>query len=69
MGDPVLINFFYSYPTWVVGLVVIGVWTGLSLLGLYIFRPVIDVHVREKNTGPSALPMRSSRSCSPCSLP
>jgi hypothetical protein len=49
-GIGVLINFFYSHPTWVVGLVVVGVWTGLSLLGLYVFRPVIDVHVREKDT-------------------
>jgi hypothetical protein len=46
----VLINFFYSHPTWVVGLVVIVVWTGASLIGLCIFHRLVDVHVREKDT-------------------
>jgi Protein of unknown function (DUF4239) len=46
----VLINFFYSHPTWVVGLLVIGVWSGLSLLGLWVFNRFVDVHVREKDT-------------------
>ncbi|MGO9697846.1 MAG: DUF4239 domain-containing protein [Xanthobacteraceae bacterium] len=45
-----LINFFYSHPTWVVGLVVIVVWTGASLVGLCIFHRLVDVHVREKDT-------------------
>jgi len=45
-----VIDFFYSHPTWVVGLVVIVVWTGLSLLGLLIFHRLVDVHTREKDT-------------------
>jgi Protein of unknown function (DUF4239) len=49
-GGPVLINFFYSHPTWEVGVLVIGVWTGLALIGLYIFHRSVDVHVREKDT-------------------
>jgi Protein of unknown function (DUF4239) len=46
----VLINFFYSHPTWEVGLLVIGVWSGLSLLGLCIFHLFVDVHLRHKDT-------------------
>jgi hypothetical protein len=46
----VLVDFLYSHPTWQVGLLVIGVWTGLSLLGLYIFHRFVDVHVRHKDT-------------------
>jgi Protein of unknown function (DUF4239) len=49
-GEGVLINFFYSHPTWEVGLLVIGVWSGLSLLGLWIFNRFVDVHLREKDT-------------------
>ena len=45
-----LTDFLYSHPTWEIGLLVIGVWTGLSLLGLYIFERVVDVHLRHKDT-------------------
>jgi len=45
-----LADFFYNNPIWLVGLVVIGVWTGLSLLGLYIFHRLIEVRVRHKDT-------------------
>ena len=45
-----LANFFYTHPVWVVGLVVIGVWTGLSLLGLVIFNKVSDSEKRHKDT-------------------
>lgn len=45
-----IVNFLYSSPTWLVGLVVVGVWTGLSLLGLWIFNKFSDAHVREKDT-------------------
>src|SRR5271165_2564272 len=40
----------YSHPTWLVGLLVITIWTGLSLLGLYIFNRRVDVHLRHKDT-------------------
>jgi Protein of unknown function (DUF4239) len=33
-----------------VGMLVIGTWTGLSLLGLYIFNRFVDVHIRHKDT-------------------
>jgi hypothetical protein len=46
----VLTDFLYSHPTWEIGLLVIGIWTGLSLLGLYIFHRFVDVHVRHKDT-------------------
>lgn len=45
-----LADFFYSHPTWEVGLVVIGVWTGLSLLGLIVFHQFVDVHLRHRDT-------------------
>jgi protein-S-isoprenylcysteine O-methyltransferase Ste14 len=45
-----VIHFFYSHPTWEVGALVIGVWTGLSLLGLVIFNHFVDPHAREKDT-------------------
>ena len=45
-----MVNFFYSHPTWLVGLVVVGVWTGLSLLGLWIFNKFSDPHDRHKDT-------------------
>ena len=45
-----LTDFLYSHPTWEVGLLVIGTWTGLALLGLYIFHRLVDVHVRHKDT-------------------
>lgn len=43
-------DFMYSHPTWLVGLIVIIVWTGLSLLGLYLFNRRVDVHLRHKDT-------------------
>jgi hypothetical protein len=46
----VLTDFFYSHSTVVVGLVVIGVWTGLSLLGLFLFNRLVDPELREKDT-------------------
>jgi hypothetical protein len=45
-----LVDFLYSNPTWLVGLLVIGVWTGVSLLGLYICHRLVDVHMRHKDT-------------------
>lgn len=45
-----LVDFFYSHPTWEVGLTVIAVWTGMALLGLYIFHRLVDVNVRHKDT-------------------
>jgi hypothetical protein len=33
-----------------VGLIVIGIWTGLSLAGLYLFNRFVDVHMRHKDT-------------------
>jgi hypothetical protein len=46
----VIVNFLYSNPTWVVGLVVVGIWTGLSLLGLWIFSRFSNAQDREKDT-------------------
>ena len=45
-----LVDFLYTHPTWIVGLVVIGVWTGLSLAGLSIFHRLVDVEMRHKDT-------------------
>ena len=45
-----LVDFLYSHPTWLVGLLVIGSWTGLSLLGLYICHRLVDVNARHKDT-------------------
>ncbi len=45
-----LVDFLYTHPTWVVGLVVIGIWTSLSLTGLYIFDRLVDVQKRQKDT-------------------
>jgi hypothetical protein len=45
-----LVEFLYTHPTWLVGLVVIGIWTGVSLAGLYIFHRLVDVHMRHKDT-------------------
>jgi hypothetical protein len=42
-------DFYYSHPTWLDGLLVIGVWTGLSLLGLLIFNRLVSAHKREKD--------------------
>jgi hypothetical protein len=46
----VLVDFLYTHPTWLVGLVVIGVWTGLSLAGLYLFHRLVDLDTRHKDT-------------------
>jgi hypothetical protein len=48
----VLVDFLYSHPTWEVGLLVVGILTGLALLGLYIFHRFVDVrmHHKEKDT-------------------
>ena len=43
-------DFFYSHSTWLDGMLIIGVWTGLSLLGLWLFQRIVDVHLREKDT-------------------
>jgi hypothetical protein len=45
-----VVDFLYSHPTWEVGLVVIGIWTGLSLAGLYLFHRLVDVNMRHKDT-------------------
>ena len=45
-----LTDFLYSHPTWEIGLLVVGIWTGLSLLGLFIFHRFVDVHIRHKDT-------------------
>lgn len=45
-----LVNFFYTHSTWVVGLAVVSVWTGLSLLGLYLFHRLADGQTRRKDT-------------------
>jgi protein-S-isoprenylcysteine O-methyltransferase Ste14 len=49
-GERVLADFFYSHPTWVVAIVVIGVWTGLSLAGLFAYNKLTDSHARSKDT-------------------
>src|ERR1700691_5119757 len=49
-GETLLTNFFYSHGVILVGLVVIGTWTGLSLLGLWIFNKFSDAHHRAKDT-------------------
>jgi hypothetical protein len=45
-----LANFLYSYHTWVIGFLVVGLWTGLSLLGLYVCHRRVNVNVRHKDT-------------------
>jgi hypothetical protein len=45
-----VVDFLYSHPTWEVGLVVIGIWTGLSLAGLCLFHRLVDVNMRHKDT-------------------
>jgi hypothetical protein len=45
-----LVDFLYSHPTWLVGLLVIGGWTGLALLGLSLFNRKSDVSKRRKDT-------------------
>jgi hypothetical protein len=45
-----LADFLYSHPTWVVAVLIIGLWTGISLLGLRFFHSKIDVQTRHKDT-------------------
>ena len=45
-----LVDFLYSHPTWEIGLLVVGILTGLALLGLYLFHRLVDVHIRHKDT-------------------
>lgn len=45
-----LVDFLYSHPTWLIGLLVISIWTGLSVLGLHLFNRRVDVHLRHKDT-------------------
>lgn len=45
-----LVDFLYTHPIWEVGLVVIGIWTSLALLGLYVFGRFVDVKMRHKDT-------------------
>ncbi len=42
-------DFYYSHPTWLDGLLVIGVWTGLSLAGLWVFNRFVSAQKREKD--------------------
>jgi hypothetical protein len=46
----VLVDFLYSHPTWEIGLIIIGLWTGFWLIGLCIFQRFVDVHMRHKDT-------------------
>jgi hypothetical protein len=48
--DGVVVDFLYSHPTWEVGLIVVGLWTGMWLIGLCIFHHFVDVHLRHKDT-------------------
>ena len=45
-----LTDFFYSHSAWTDGLLIVGVWTGLALLGLWLFQRLVDVKLREKDT-------------------
>ncbi len=45
-----LVDFLYSHPVWEVGLVVLGVWCGISLLGLCLFQRLVNVQTRRKDT-------------------
>jgi hypothetical protein len=45
-----LADFIYSQPTWLIAVLVIGIWTGLSLLGLYVFNRMVDVNLRHRDT-------------------
>jgi riboflavin transporter FmnP len=46
----VLTDFLYSHPTWLIGLLVVGFWTGLFLLGLHLFHNRVNVEMRKKDT-------------------
>ena len=45
-----MVDFLYSHPTWFVGIVIVGVWSGLSLAGLWLFNRVVKPEKREKDT-------------------
>jgi hypothetical protein len=45
-----LVDFLYTHPTWLVGLLVMAVWTGIALLGLRICHGLVDVQIRHKDT-------------------
>jgi len=45
-----LADFLYSHSTWLIATLVIGLWTGISLLGLYVAHRLIDVQIRHKDT-------------------
>jgi hypothetical protein len=42
-------DFYYSHPIWLDALLVIGVWTGLSLAGLWGFTRLVPVKTREED--------------------
>ena len=43
-------HFFYTHPVWLVGLIVVGAWTLLSMLGLVIFNRFSSSEHRHKDT-------------------
>jgi Protein of unknown function (DUF4239) len=45
-----LADFLYSHSTWLIAVLVIGLWTGISLIGLYICHRRINVNTRHKDT-------------------
>ncbi|HEX3743581.1 MAG TPA: DUF4239 domain-containing protein [Bryobacteraceae bacterium] len=45
-----LANFIYYFHTWVIGFIVVGIWTGLALLGLRYVHRRVDVNLRHKDT-------------------
>ena len=45
-----LADFLYSHSTWLIAVLVIGLWTGISLLGLYVAHRLVDVQTRHKDT-------------------
>jgi len=45
-----LADFIYHFHTWVIGFIVVGIWTGLALLGLRHVHRRVDVNVRHKDT-------------------
>ena len=45
-----LADFLYSHPTWLIGLLMVSLWTGLSLFGLYYWHRFFDVNERHRDT-------------------
>lgn len=45
-----LADFIYYFHTWVIGFIVVGIWTGLALLGLRHIHRRVDVTLRHKDT-------------------